>query len=68
MSCVFKDDVLPFELMGDGLNINHFFDDDEHKLPTYKLESAVHRLKVKRLPKYVNRNLSIYSPEMGHYP
>ena len=43
------------------MNINHYFDDDEHKLPTYKLESAVHRLKVERLRKYLRSETNQYT-------
>lgn len=61
VSCVFQNDILPFEIMEDGLNVKEYFYDTDRKMPKYKLESAEHRLKVERLPKYLRSDTYTYS-------
>ena len=36
VSCVFPNDVLPFEIMDDGINIKNYYYGDNNELPRYK--------------------------------
>ena len=64
ISCVFKDNKLPFELDDDNINIKGFYFDKQHKFPRYKLEKKEpnYRLKVEILPKYIRSEKYEFTP------
>ena len=38
IGCVFKDDIFPFNMMDDKVNIDDFFFDNDKLVPRYKIE------------------------------
>ena len=51
VSCVFKRDILPFEML-DDINLKGYYYDDEKKIPMYKVEIKDKRLQYPKLAKY----------------
>ena len=50
VSCVFPNNVFPFQIMDDGSSIKDVCFDDKGEFPRYRLEDKNGRLKVQRLP------------------
>ena len=61
ISCVFKDDVFPFQL--DGINLSDYYYDEDQKVPKYKLEYKDSRLKIPRLEKYQRTDIYEYKEQ-----
>jgi hypothetical protein len=59
VTCVFNNDVLPFEIEDD--KIKGFYFDDKNKVNKYKLEDKDGRLEVEILPRYTRKEVYHYS-------
>jgi hypothetical protein len=51
ITCMFQNDIFPFE-MADDVNLSGFYYDDDMKMPKYKLEPCLGRLVIPRMEKY----------------
>ena len=63
VSCCFKNNVSPFQMIGETVNIDGFFWSDEKLNPKYKLEQKDHRLGVERMNNY--KRSEHYLPQYG---
>ena len=60
ISCVFPDNVNPFEM--DDINLKGYYFDDEEKIPKYKLEDKTTRLMYPKMEKTYRHQKYIYNP------
>ena len=51
ITCMFENDIFPFEMM-DDINLSGYYYDDDNKMPKYKLEPCLGRLVIPRMEKY----------------
>jgi hypothetical protein len=51
ITCMFENDIFPFEMM-DDINLSGYYYDDDNKMPKYKLEPCSGRLVIPRMEKY----------------
>ena len=52
ISFVMKNNLLPFKVSSDGVNIKSYYFDDKKKIPKYKLEDKKGRLSISKLQDY----------------
>ena len=52
ISCVFKKDILPFEMIDDTINLKGYYYDNEGLIPKYKLEFKDKRLECPKMENY----------------
>jgi ABC-type transport system involved in cytochrome bd biosynthesis fused ATPase/permease subunit len=51
ITCMFENNIFPFEMM-DDINLSGYYYDDDNKMPKYKLEPCSGRLIIPRMEKY----------------
>ena len=63
VSCVFPDNINPFTVASDGINIEGYYYDELKTAPKYKLEEKEGRLKTERLSKYIRTEVYEHKPK-----